>query len=135
MDKILWPQMFETFPSLSHAVKDWRHWLATFGNFLQSIEQYASDRRKLHLNFIGPSVYELISDCLDYKWAISKLQQSYDKPKNKIHARYILSMHQQKPEEALDEFLLNLRRLCEDCNNKAVNAEEHRCLHEWTSVH
>ena len=62
------------------------------------------------VNFIGISVYELISDCLDYKRAISTQQQLYDKPMNEIYARFISSTRRQKPEEALDEYLLNLRR-------------------------
>lgn len=44
MDKILQPQIFETLPSLKNAEKDWRHWFATFENFMQSIEQYAPDQ-------------------------------------------------------------------------------------------
>ena len=50
MDKILRPQIFETLPSWSFAVNDWKHWLVTFANFQQSIEQYALDQRTVLLN-------------------------------------------------------------------------------------
>ena len=76
------------------------------------------------LNFIGSSVW--IFDYPDYERAVSKLQQLYVNPLNEIHARYILLMCRQKPEEVLDEYPLNLRHLSGDCNYKAVSAEEHR---------
>ena len=115
MDKILKPQIFETFSSSSNTVKDWRHWLATFENFLINIEHYALDWQTVLRNF---SVY--VNLCPDYESATSKLQQLYGKSKNEIHARYILSTCRQKPREALDEYLLNLGHLSEDCNYSAV---------------
>ena len=67
-----------------------------------------------------------ISDCSYYERAVSKLQQLYDKPKNEIPARCILSTRWEKAEEMLNEYLLYLGRLSEDCNCKAISAEEHR---------
>ena len=82
-------------------------------------------------------MYELISDCTDYEIAVSKVQQSYEKPKNEIHARY--TTHWEKPEEILDKYL-KLRHLSEDCNYKAVSAEEHKAEAirddlKWIAVH
>ena len=71
-------------------------------------------------------LYRLLNDCPDYKRAVSKLQQLYDKPKNEIHVGYILLMCHQKPKEILGKYLLKLRHLSEDCNYKAVSAEEHK---------
>ena len=97
MHNIQQPHIFETLYSSSYAIKDWKHWFATFENFPQNVEQYARDRRTLLLNFIGFSVYELMFDCQDYERAVSKVQQLYEKPKNEIHVRYILLTRREKP--------------------------------------
>ena len=78
------------------------------------------------LNFIGPPVYKLISDYPGYDRAVSKHQQLYEKPKNEIHVTYIWSTHVQEPEEILDEYHQNLRRLSEGFNYKTVYTEDLR---------
>ena len=87
MDRHLRPAVLSADPSSPDAIKTWRHWKRTFDFFLESLPQPVGDAaapNKLAtlVNFVGPSVYELIADAATYEAAIQTLETTFDKPKN-----------------------------------------------------
>ncbi|XP_064082940.1 uncharacterized protein LOC135198951 [Macrobrachium nipponense] len=78
------------------------------------------------MNYVSPNVYEYIEKCVNYDTAISTLEKLYIKAPNEIFTRHVLATHQQKVGETLDKFLRELRKLGEDCDLKAVSAEQNR---------
>ena len=113
MDRHLRPTIMDIDPGSSDAVKTWRHWKRTFNFFIESLTTAGNVPNKLaHLvHFVGPSVYELIADCETFELAIEILEATYDKPKNEIFARHLLSTCKQDPGQSLDAFFLKLKLL------------------------
>ncbi|XP_054259845.1 uncharacterized protein LOC128984538 [Macrosteles quadrilineatus] len=105
---------------------EWNHWLRTFTNFIEVTEANESEKLKLLINYVVPSVYTYISECLNFKDAIGNLQNLYCKPVNEVFARHKLSTRQQQPGESVDQYLEALKILSKDCNFKATSAEENR---------
>ena len=128
MDRILRPDRLEIEPNAPEASRTWRHWKCTFSNFISKLESGDVAPDKLHtlINFIGPHVYELIADVEDYDEAMYTLELAYDKPKNEIFARHLLSTCVQEPGQTLDQFLQKLQTLAKDCSYKSVSAEQHK---------
>ena len=89
------------------APKAWRHWLATFENFIESLQRPDGNLNKLRIliNFVAPEIYELFSDSNNYNEAIAKLKAAYVKTPNEIFARHTLSSRKQRQKESLDEYL------------------------------
>ena len=110
------------------APRAWRHWLATFQNFIESLQRPDNNLDKLRIltNFVAPDIYKLFSDSNNYDEPIAKLKAAYVKTPNEIFARHTLSARKQRPEESLDEYLRVLTVLSKDCNFKPVTAFEHR---------
>ena len=127
MDKFLKPERFSTEPNSVKSDQEWIHWLRTFENFIQHLED-ATDAGKLQLliNYVSHSVYEFISECRSYDEAKNILQTIYVRPHNEIFARHKLAIRKQKIEETVDQFLQCLSQLGKECNFQAVSAEEHR---------
>ena len=69
---------------------------------------------------------EKIADCGTYNDAILILQTTYDKPKNVVFARHLLSCCKQEHGQSLDQYLQKLKNLAKDCNFTACTAEVHR---------
>ena len=146
MEKYLKPARFECDPNTTGADKQFKHWLATFKNFITSIQtatpstsasseanaetnnaNNATDNRlNILMNYISPAVYEYIQDCDTYDNAITTLTEIYVKPINKIYARYRLATRKQGEGESLDAFIQDLHRLSKECSFEAVTAELHR---------
>ena len=131
MDRHLRPAVLTADPSSPDAIKTWRHWKRTFDFFLESLPQPGGDgpapnKLAALVNFVGPSVYELIIDAVTYESAIQILQTTFDKPKNEVFARHILATCKQEPGQSLDQYLQKLKTLAKDCNFKAVTAEVHK---------
>ena len=131
MDRHLRPAVLTADPSSPDAIKTWRHWKRTFDFFLESLPQpgvdgAAPNKLATLVNFVGPSVYELIIDAETYESAIHILQTTFDKPKNEVFARHILATCKQEPGQSLDQYLQKLKTLAKDCNFKAVTAEVHK---------
>ena len=127
MDRHLRPAVLTTDPSSPEALKTWRHWKRTFDFFLESLPDSPSPNKLATLViFVGPSVYELIAESADYDNAITILESVYDKPKNEVFARHLLSCCKQGPGETLDQYLQKLKTLAKDCNFRAYTAEVHK---------
>lgn len=126
MDRLLRPERFGVDPHSPDASRQWNHWYETFLNFISSIETQPADKRKILVNFISPSVHELICDCDTFETAVSVLESIYVKPKNEVFARHLLSTCTQEDEQTLDQFLQKLNMLAKDCNVRAVSAEKNR---------
>ena len=127
MDRHLRPAVLTTDPSSPDALKTWRHWRRTFDFSLQSLPTTPAPNKLATLvNFVGPSVYELIAEASTYDNAITILETTYDKPKNEVFARHLLSSCKQEQGQSLDQFLQKLKHLAKDCNFKACTAEVHK---------
>ena len=128
MEKVLRPERLDVSPNTVDAPRAWRHWLATFENFIESLQRPDENLDKLRIltNFVAPEIYELFSDSINYDEAIAKLKAAYVKTPNEIFARHTLLSRKQRPEESLDEYLRVLTVLSKDCNFKPVTASEHR---------
>ena len=128
MEKVRRPERLDVSPNTVDAPRAWRHWLATFENFIESLQRPDENLDKLRIltNFVAPEIYELFSDSNNYDEAVAKLKAAYVKTPNEIFARHTLSSRKQRPEESLDEYLRVLTVLSKDCNFKPVTASEHR---------
>jgi len=124
MDRHLKPAILSTEPSSPDALTAWRHWKRTFDFFLESL----TDPNKLAtlVNFVSPSIYALIAEYTSYETAINALEAVYDKPKNEVFARHLLSCCKQEPGQSLDQYLQKLKTLAKDCNFQAVTAQVHK---------
>jgi len=126
---LLAPAVLSHDPSSPDAHKYWRHWKRTFDNFIDSLQTRAEnppDKLATLVNFVDPSIYELISECEDYDTAIGILTSTYVKPKNVVLARYLLSSCKQERGHTLDEYLHKLETLANDCEYKALTAEQYK---------
>lgn len=126
MERLFRPERFEADPHSPSASEEWVHWHETFENFLSTIQQPELDKRKLLVNFISPSIYQLVIDCSSYKEIIETLNKIYVKPKNEVFSRHLLATTKQESGQSVDQFLQKLRCLSKDCNFRAVSAEKHR---------
>lgn len=126
MDKFLRPEKFDVNANNTNASKEWKHWYTTFKNFLESTKPENHDKLKLLINYISPTVFELICECTTYEDAIKTLENAYSKPVNEIYARHILATRKQENGESIDQYLQSLKILSKECNFKAVTAEENR---------
>ena len=61
----------------------WRHWLKTFENFLTNLEGREPNQPSTLINFVAPSVYEIMADCETYDDAITTLAATFKKPKTR----------------------------------------------------
>ena len=75
MKKVLRPQRLDVSPNTVDAPSAWRLWLATFENFIESLQRPNGnlDKLRILINFVAPEIYELFyySDNYDDK-AIAK---------------------------------------------------------------
>lgn len=126
MERILRPERLNLCPNEESVGLKWGHWINTFQNFLSSIDTVESDKLKILINFVSPSVYEFISECNTYEDAIEVLKTIYVKPVNEIFARHKLKTRRQEAGEDIDRYLEALKRLSKDCKFKAVTAEVNR---------
>ena len=118
MKKVLRPQRLDVSPNTVDAPSAWRLWLATFENFIKSLQRPNGnvDKLRILINFVAPEIYELFyySDNYDDK-AIAKLKAAYVKIPHEIFGRHILSSRKQRPEGSLGEYLGLLTVLSKDC--------------------
>ena len=126
MERFLRPERLDVDSNSPNASKNWKHWKATFENFLDSFTTPPTDKLSILVNFVSPNVYEIIAECNDYASAIKTLKETYEKPVNEIFARHLLATCRQEPGQSLDEFLQKLKSLAKDCDFKAVTAIQHR---------
>lgn len=126
MSKALKPSRLDVDPNSPTAAKQWKHWKRTFDNFITECGADAPDKFRSIINFISADVFEYVEECTNYIEVIDTLTRLYIKTPNKIFARYELATRKQKPNESLDEFLEELRKLGKHGNFEAVTAEVYR---------
>ena len=126
MEKLLRPDKFNEDPSSSQATAAWRYWKKTFENFVRAAKVEDDQKLDVLTNFVGLTVYEIISEVTTYNEAISILTNIFDKPKNTIFSRYMLATSKQEPDESLDQFFQKLKVLAKDCGFTAVTAEQYK---------
>ena len=127
MDKYYKPVRLDTDPNSPSAAKEYKHWLKTFENFITSLP--APNKLNLLINHVDSSVYEFITDCVEYNAAKETLKNLYIKPRNEIFARHLLASSKQQPGESLDQYLVELKLLARECNFVAVTAEQCKSNH------
>ena len=127
MDRLLRPERFDVEPCEAGATKKYLHWLRTFQNFVNSLSPDQQENNlNLLINFVSPSVFEIISEASSYDEAIGLLNNLYNKPKNEIFARHLLATCKQESGQTLDQFIQKLKSLAKDCNFKNSTATEIR---------
>ena len=130
MDKYLKPSRFDCDPNAVGADKQFKHWLATFKNFISTITiptttantatpaatdgedgntattaSGGSDKKlEMLMNYVAANVFDYIHDCDTYDNAIETLTNIYVKPVNEIYARYRLATRKQTESESLDAY-------------------------------
>ena len=130
-ERHLRPATLSCDPGAPDSLKVWRHWKRTFQFYIESLQASATPEHPLNklailISCIDASTYEIIQDCEDYESAIQILQATYDKPKNEVFARYLLSSCKQEPGQSLDQYLQRLKTLAKECNFKTVTAEQYK---------
>ncbi len=125
MDKVLRPERFDTSPNAQDASKSWRHWLATFENFVAVIPGEEVNKLNVLINYVSSDVYQLFCDAATYDEAINLLKNLYVKTPNEIFARHKLATRKQQSGESLDEYLQELKTLSKDCNFGNVTASQY----------
>ena len=61
-----------------------------------------------------------------YKRAIETLQKLFVKPRNEIYARHLLATARQNIGESIDEFVLRIDKLSQNCSFTAITALEYK---------
>ena len=124
MERFLKPERLGVDPNSAEAAKLYTHWKMTFKNFLSTL----TDPNKLMMlvNFVTPTIYEVIAEVQNYEEAITTLDSVYIKPKNEVFARHMLSSCKQDQIETLDQYLRRLKVLAKECNFTAVSALKHQ---------
>ena len=60
------PEWFDINPTVRNATKLWRHWLATFENFLAAIECENLNKLTVLTNYVSADIYELFGEAANY---------------------------------------------------------------------
>ena len=114
------------------ATKRWKHWLRTFENYLEALDQTrteedpAINQLRVLTNNVNFKVYDFIEGCDNYESAIEVLKKVYVKEPNTIFARHRLATAKQQPGQTLNEFMQTLHSLSKDCGFRDVTAEVYR---------
>ena len=99
MDKVLKPARFDVSPNAPNAAKLWRHWLATFENFLETIQPDNLNKFTVLASYVSADVNELSCEAANYDAALRVLKTVYARTPNEIFARHALSTRKQQPDE------------------------------------
>jgi len=128
MGKVLKPQRLDAEPGLKTAADEFKHWLKTFEDYLDALSaaDLEPDKYKILTNLVSSQVYRYFADVEDYDSAIVTLKELYVKPKNTIAVRHVLLTCKQMTGESIDNFVVHLKRLSQECECQAVSAEWYR---------
>ena len=69
--------------------------------------------------------YKLIQEETTYETAIEMLQKLFIKPRNEMYARHLIATARQNIGESIDEFVLCIDKLSQNCSFTAVTAIEY----------
>ena len=148
MDRLLRPRILEIETTLPNAEKLYRHWKATFENYLDSsltavpdgtpgddvslataaTARAENDKKKCRalVNNVSSSIWELINDCNTYAEAIAILDTAFIRPTNLVSNRHELITTKQDAGQSIDTYVQSLQRIAKSCNFTAVTAEQYR---------
>ena len=123
---MLRPARLDTDPSSPTAAQEWQHWHTTVENYFKAAKVTEDADKQLFLvNFVSPKVWSFISDSKTFPLAIKALNDIYDKKKNILYSRHLLSTTRQQPNQSLDDYLISLKHISRDCGFKPLTALEH----------
>ena len=122
--KCLQPEKLAIDPNATSAEDDWKFWYKTFSNFITAMPQGddALDKLSVLTAYLTAPIYKLVREETTYDGAITALKNLFVKPKNQIYARHMLASAQQIVCESIDEFVLRINKLSQECDFVAVNA-------------
>ena len=96
MDKLLKPERLSVDLNSSETTKQWKHWVRSFENYLESIEQVRQENdppistlRILTNSFVFKT-FDFIESCDTYETAFGVLRNLFVKTTNAIFAWHIL---------------------------------------------
>ena len=126
--KCLQPEKLSIDPNTVSAEDDWKFWFKTITNFIEAMptDDNAFDKLKVLTAYLTAPVYKLISEKTAYDDAIAALRNLYVKPKNEIYSRHMLATARQTISESVDEFVLRINKLSQDCNFASVSAQQYK---------
>ena len=69
MKEVLRPERLDVSLNTIDTLRAWRHWLATFENFIESLQRLNENLDKLQIliNFVAPQIYELYYNSDNYE--------------------------------------------------------------------
>ena len=126
--KCLQPEKLSINPNAATAEDEWKFWHKTFTNYIEAMPRGENALNKLNLltAYLTAPVYKLICEETTYDDAITALENLFVKPKNEIYARHKLATAFESDSETVDEIVLRINKLCQECNFTAVNAHQYR---------
>ena len=126
--KCLQPEKLAIDPNATSAEDDWKFWYKTFSNFIAAMPQGddALDKLSVLTAYLTAPIYKLVSEETTYDGAITALKNLFVKPKNQVYARHMLASAQQNVCESIDEFVLRINKLSQECDFVAVNAQQYQ---------
>ena len=126
--RYLQPEKLTIDPNSHLAEEKWKFWLKTFTNFVEALPRGENtvDKLKVLTAHLSAPFYKLISEETTYESTITALQNLFVKPKNEIYARHMLAKAKQDVGESVDEFILRINKLSQNCDFTAVSAQEYK---------
>ena len=128
MNRLLKPEKLSADPNSPLADKQYKHWLKTFQNFVESVRNANRDREvdklALLMNYVSPTMYCSIESATTYDDALIILKSIYTKPKNEVFTRHLLAIRSQHSDESIEEYFRELCELAKHCNFQDVSADE-----------
>ncbi|KFD62568.1 LOW QUALITY PROTEIN: hypothetical protein M514_25304 [Trichuris suis] len=122
MERLLKPDKLDVDPNSPSAALEWRHWRATFENFLAALPPNAVDAKALLINHVSPRIFSTLAGSSSYEDAMQTLKEMFEKPVNEVHARHRLATRKQL---AVTGRLLTSVESAE-CSFKAVSASQYQ---------
>ena len=124
--KYLQPEKLIIDPNLHFAEDEWKFWFKTFTNFVEALPRGKNtvDKLKILTAHLSAPIYKLISE--ETTLVITALQNLFVKPKNEIYARHMLATAKQDTGELVDEFILRINKLSQNCDFTSVSAQEYK---------
>ena len=110
--KFLQPEKLAIGPNSSSAEDDWKFWFKTFSNFINALPGGENALKKL----------DVLTAHLTAPLHIETLQKLFVKSRNEIYAKHLLATARQNIGESIDEFVLRIDKLSQNCSFTAVTA-------------
>ena len=124
--KFLQPEKLAIDSSLSSAEDNWKFWFKMFSYFINVLPgENALKKLDVLTAHLTAPLYKLIQETT-YEKAIEMLQKLFVKPRNEIYARHLLATAQQNIGKSIDEFILRINKLIQNCSFSAVTALEYK---------